>query len=70
MGSDVTFVPEMQRMRPEKSEVFRLWCDNKLVHELTGFKPEFSLEQGLRKTVEWFLNPQNLSKYKTNLYNV
>jgi nucleoside-diphosphate-sugar epimerase len=70
MESDVTFVPEMQRMRPEKSEVFRLWCDNTLVHELTGFKPEFSLEQGLRKTVEWFLNPQNLSKYKTNLYNV
>lgn len=70
MKSDVTFVTEQERMRPEKSEVFRLWCDNTLINELTGFKPEFTLEQGLRLTVEWFLNAENLSKYKTNIYNV
>ena len=69
MKSDVTFITEDQRLRPEKSEVFRLWCDNSLINQLTGFKPEFSIEDGLRETITWFLNPQNLVKYKSDIYN-
>lgn len=70
MKSDVEFITDDQRIRPEKSEVFRLWCDNTLIRELTGFVPEYSIEDGLRATVEWFLEPANLSKYKPDIYNV
>lgn len=70
MKSDVKFSTDDARIRPDKSEVFRLWCDNKLIESLTGFKPKYDLKTGLEKTVEWFLNSENLKKYKTNIYNV
>ncbi|WFP48597.1 NAD-dependent 4,6-dehydratase LegB [Methylomonas sp. EFPC3] len=70
MASDVEFLVDEQRLRPEKSEVNRLWCDNSKIRELTGFNPEVSLEEGLRRTVDWFCRPENLKKYKTDIYNV
>lgn len=70
MGSSVEFITDDQRIRPEKSEVFRLWCDNTKIHNLTGFKPEVSIRQGLTKTIEWFTVKENLKKYKSHLYNV
>jgi len=70
MGSSVEFVVEEQRLRPGKSEVFRLWCDNTRIRELTGFAPAFGLRQGLQATVDWFTQPANLAKYKAGLYNV
>lgn len=70
MKSDVEFKIDEQRIRPEKSEVNRLWCDNSLIHSLTGFKPHYSIEEGLKKTIEWFLNPENLKRYKAGIYNV
>ncbi|OTI74606.1 NAD-dependent dehydratase [Pseudomonas aeruginosa] len=70
MGSDVEFVTDDQRLRPEKSEVFRLWCDNSKIHELTGFEPTYSIREGLQETINWFVRPENLAKYKADLYNV
>ncbi|VFR55276.1 UDP-glucose 4-epimerase [plant metagenome] len=70
MGSDVEFISDTQRLRPEKSEVFRLWCDNSLIRSLTGFEPRYSIRDGLQATVDWFTHPENLSKYKSNIYNV
>lgn len=70
MNSDVEFVTDDIRKRPEKSEVFRLWCDNTKIHQLTGFNPEVSIREGLEKTVAWFVEENNLKKYKANLYNV
>lgn len=70
MNSDVQFEVDPQRIRPQKSEVSRLWCDNSKIKQLTGFKPQFSMEYGLTKTIEWFAEPSNLNHYKTNLYNV
>jgi NAD dependent epimerase/dehydratase len=70
MASDVEFLVDEQRLRPEKSEVNRLWCDNIKIKQLAGFAPQVSLEQGLRRTVDWFCLPQNLQKYKTDIYNV
>ena len=70
MGSDVEFLTEEQRLRPEKSEVHRLWCDNSLIHGLTGFMPAHTLREGLAKTIDWFLRPENLARYKSHLYNV
>lgn len=70
MGSDVEFICEDQRVRPEKSEVFRLWCDNSLIESLTSFKPEVPLRDGLLRTINWFADPKNLRKYKADIYNV
>ncbi|OGH99708.1 MAG: NAD-dependent dehydratase [Candidatus Melainabacteria bacterium GWA2_34_9] len=70
MNSDIEFITDKQRLRPEKSEVNRLWCDNTKINTLTGFKPEYSLKDGLKETIEWFIIPENLKKYKENIYNV
>ena len=70
MSSDVEFVKDEQRLRPGKSEVFRLKCDDSLIRELTGFKSEVSIEEGLWRTIDWFLDENNLSLYKANTYNV
>lgn len=70
MNSDVEFVADEQRLRPEKSEVFRLWCDNTRIRELTGFGPEYSLREGLKATVDWFSRPEYLARYKADIYNV
>jgi NAD dependent epimerase/dehydratase len=70
MNSNVEFIEDSQRLRPEKSEVFRLWGDNSKIKSLTGFTPACSIEQGLKETIEWFTKPENLKKYKTDIYNV
>ena len=70
MRSDANLILDDQRLRPEHSEVFRLRCDNKKIKELTGYEPQYTLRDGLKKTVEWFTNPRNLAKYKPGMYNV
>jgi NAD dependent epimerase/dehydratase len=70
MGSDVEFVGDEQRVRPEKSEVTRLWSDNTLLRSLTGFVPRYSLREGLEETIRWFLAPGNLRRYKADIYNL
>jgi len=70
MRSDVEFMTEQQRFRPGKSEVFRLWCDNSKIRGLTGFEPTYDIRMGLQETIDWFTRPQNLAKYKTDIYNV
>lgn len=70
MNSDVNFVVDKNRIRPGKSEVQRLWCDNTKINTLTGFVPQIGIEEGLKRTAEWFTNPENLKNYKTNIYNV
>ncbi|KFL34230.1 MULTISPECIES: NAD-dependent 4,6-dehydratase LegB [unclassified Sulfurospirillum] len=70
MNSNVEFLTDEKRIRPENSEVFRLWCDNTKINTLTGFKPTITIREGLALTVEWFTQRENLIKYKANLYNV
>ena len=70
MNSDIEVVEGKERVRPEKSEVFRLWCDNTKIRELTGFVPKYSLREGLKKTIAWFTDTDNLRRYKTDIYNV
>jgi NAD dependent epimerase/dehydratase len=70
MNSDVEFLMDEQRRRPGKSEVFRLWCDNTKMKELTGFEPQYNIREGLAATVAWFTCPENLAKYKTAIYNI
>tara|TARA_B110000008_G_C16897346_1_gene535285 strand:+ start:217 stop:1197 length:981 start_codon:yes stop_codon:yes gene_type:complete len=70
MRSDVNFITDEQRIRPEKSEVSRLWCDNTKLNKLTGFSPQFNIKQGLQKTIEWITEPEHLKAYKSEIYNV
>lgn len=69
MGADVEIITDIQRIRPKNSEVMRLCGDNTLIRKLTGWEPRHTLEQGLRATVEWFTERDNLKKYKSDIYN-
>jgi NAD dependent epimerase/dehydratase len=70
MQRPVEFRVDESRVRPNKSEVFRLCGSNEKIRRLTGFQPSCTLRQGLERTVEWFTDPANLMRYKVGLYNV
>ena len=70
MNSKVEFITDKQRLRPKKSEVFRLWGDNKLLKELVSWEPKYDIKKGLEKTIDWFSNEKNLDKYKADIYNL
>ena len=70
INPNAAIVTEEIRKRPEKSEVERLVCDNRLLKKLTGWESKVSLEDGLIKTIEWFKDEENLKRYKHNIYNV
>jgi NAD dependent epimerase/dehydratase len=74
MGREVTIICENERLRPEASEVERLWADNAKARELAGWEPEFAgregFGRGLDETIAWFTDPANLRRYKTDIYNV
>jgi NAD dependent epimerase/dehydratase len=70
MQSDAVLCREEERIRPDKSEVQRLLCDSTKLQNLTGFKPRYSLREGLEKTIPWFTQPANLARYKAHIYNV
>ncbi|MEK5483883.1 MULTISPECIES: NAD-dependent 4,6-dehydratase LegB [unclassified Viridibacillus] len=74
MGVKLTIETDEQRLRPEKSEVNRLWAENKKAKELIGWKPNYGDKEGFRRgleeTIEWFTNPKNLTQYKADVYNI
>jgi NAD dependent epimerase/dehydratase len=65
-----TIISDEQRVRPEKSEVERLLGSNEKIKSLTGWAPEWSLDDGLAATIEWFKKPANLAAYKSDIYNI
>ncbi len=69
MGAEIKWVTDPERIRPSKSEVRRLLGDNKLITSLTDWRPRVSLEEGLSKTIDWFVKPENLARYKIDIYN-
>lgn len=69
MGREVEEVIDPERLRPAKSEVNRLCGDNTLITTLTDWRPAHTLEQGLQETIDWFVKPENLAKYKIDIYN-
>lgn len=74
MGASVEIQNDAERLRPINSEVERLWADNAKAAMMLGWKPEYGgmegLRRGMRETVEWFTNPENLQRYKANIYNI
>jgi dTDP-glucose 4,6-dehydratase len=73
MGENISIVQDKKRIRPEKSEVERLWADNSKAKELFGWSPKFGgldgFKLGIERTVEWFTNEDNLNLYK-DMYNI
>jgi len=63
-------VTDEERLRPEKSEVERLFGDNSKILSLTDWKPSYTLVKGLEETIAWFSQKENLAQYKTDIYNV
>ena len=71
ISSDAEIIEDGQRVRPKKSEVDRLKCDNSMIKKYTNFKSEVDLEEGLKKTISWMLIPENLViKYNAAKYNI
>ena len=66
---ETRYVVDPRRLRPGKSEVFRLCGDNGKITAATPWHPEVGIEEGLRRTIAWFTDPANLALYKSNIYN-
>jgi NAD dependent epimerase/dehydratase len=73
MNENIEIITDDKRIRPEKSEVERLWADNQKAKQLLDWEPAFAgkegLKRGLKETIEWFQNPDNLAVYKAT-YNI
>lgn len=74
MGREIEIETEEIRLRPEKSEVERLWADNQKAKKLLGWEPRYGgkdgFRRGLEETIAWFTEPKNLLQYKTEVYNI
>jgi dTDP-glucose 4,6-dehydratase len=74
MGARIEIETEQYRLRPDKSEVERLWADNAKAKRLLGWEPQYAgkegLRRGLQETIDWFGIPENLKAYKSHLYNI
>ncbi len=67
-GKEVSIECDELRVRPDKSEVNRLWCDNTKAKQILEWQPQYTLDEGLCETIEWISN--NLHYFKTDIYNV
>ena len=63
-------ITDNERLRPAKSEVMRLFGSNEKLIKLTGWKQNYTLDEGLKKTIDWFSDKQNLKNYKHDIYNI
>ena len=74
MGVNVEIVTDEVRLRPEKSEVERLWAANAKARDLFGWQPVYKgadgFKRGLNETIDWFCRGENLHCYKPNIYNL
>ena len=74
MEAPIDLISNEERLRPENSEVERLWADNAKSKELFGWQPTYAgrkgFKRGLVETIDWFTQPDNLCSYKSDIYNV
>ena len=70
INPNAKIITDEVRLRPEKSEVFRLFGSNEKLKSFTNWKQNYTLQEGLKETVEWFSQKENLQKYKSDIYNV
>jgi dTDP-glucose 4,6-dehydratase len=74
MGANIEVVTDDERLRPTGSEVDRLWADNSKAKAILGWEPSYGghdgFRRGLAETIDWFVDPANLAKYKWDRYNI
>ena len=74
MGISSEPITDQERIRPVNSEVNRLWADNNKIKKVFGWEQKYEgldgFRNGLLKTIDWFMEPQNLRLYKTDRYNL
>lgn len=70
INPNAKIIQKEERFRPCKSEVTRLLGSNNKIQKLTTWKPQYNLENGLKKTIDWFSNKDNLKLYKHDIYNI
>ena len=74
MGKKIEIISDEIRLRPEKSEVNRLWADNTKLKNQTEWDPTYAgikgFKKGLEHCIEWYTDPKNLSMFKTDIYNL
>lgn len=74
MNAEIEIITDEARLRPEKSEVERLWADNTKAKQLFGWQPSYAgrdgFKRGLAQTAEWFAQRDNLRGYKADIYNI
>ncbi|MEL6430543.1 MAG: NAD-dependent 4,6-dehydratase LegB [Planctomycetota bacterium] len=74
MGQELEIVTDEARVRPKASEVERLWSANDRAREVCDWTPAYGgldgFERGIAETAAWFSNPENLRRYKHDIYNV
>lgn len=68
IGKDVKITSDEERIRPENSEVNRLWADNTKIKDFTEWLPKYNVDEGLKETVKWIEN--NIQYFKTDIYNI
>jgi NAD dependent epimerase/dehydratase len=74
MNTEIEIITDEARLRPENSEVERLWGDNSKANDLFCWEPVYGgregFKRGLVETVEWFVEAENLRGYKSSIFNV
>ena len=70
INPNAKIITDSVRLRPEKSEVFRLFGSNEKLRSFTDWNQQFSLSEGLKETIDWFSKKENLQQYKSDIYNV
>jgi NAD dependent epimerase/dehydratase len=74
MQANIEIITDSDRLRPIKSEVERLWADNRKAQSLIGWSPEYAgvkgFRKGLEKTIAWFTDIENQKMYKAGMYNI
>jgi len=74
MDTKIDIISDEARLRPEKSEVNRLWAENNKIKKLTGWQPKYSgikgFRNGLKQCINWYSDPKNLSMFKADIYNI
>ena len=70
INPNAKIITDSLRLRPEKSEVFRLFGSNEKLKSFTGWSQNFTLADGLKETIDWFSKKENLQQYKSDIYNV
>ena len=70
VGEKAVIIADKKRKRPKKSEVEQLLGSNEKIKKLTMWRPAYTIDSGLKKTIEWFRNKENIGRYKSDIYNI